>query len=112
MPKTSKGTNAPVPKIEIIRELSPEQGEELLRTVQARFEKNINRHKGLNWAEVQAKLVAHAAKLASLHAMESSGGEPDVVGYDKGTGEYIFYDCSEQSPNGRRSICYDGKAQE
>ena len=89
------------------KELSPEQREELLRALKARFEKNMNRHKGLEWAKVQAKLEANPEKLWSLSEMERTGGEPDVVGYDKKTGEYIFYDCSAESPNGRRSVCYD-----
>src|ERR1700720_1596548 len=90
--------------------LSPEQREELLRALKARFEKNMNRHKGLEWARVQAKLEANAEKLWSLNEMERTGGEPDVVGHDKKTDEYIFYDCSAESPNGRRSFCYDGEA--
>jgi hypothetical protein len=94
------------------KKLSPEQREELLGALKARFEKNMNRHKGLEWAKVQAKLEANAEKLWSLHEMERTGGEPDVVGYDKKTGEYIFYDCSEESPKGRRSICYDRAALE
>ena len=94
------------------KELSPEQREELLRAVKARFEKNMNRHEGLEWAKVQAKLEAHTEKLWSLHEMERTGGEPDVVGFDKETGEYIFYDCSAESPKGRRSLCYDGEALE
>jgi hypothetical protein len=110
--KSSKGSGRPIPRIEINLELSPEQGEELLKTLQVRFEKNMNRHKGLEWPKIQAKLEAHPEKLASLNAMESTGGEPDVVDYDKKTGEYIFYDCSAESPKGRRSICYDGEAQE
>ncbi len=89
------------------RELSPEQREELLRALKARFEKNMDRHKGLEWAGVQAKLEANAEKLWSLSEMERTGGEPDVVGYDKETDEYIFYDCSEESPKGRRNVCYD-----
>lgn len=93
-------------------ELSAEQRQELLRALKARFEKNMNRHKGLEWAKVQAKLETNIGKLWSLSEMERTGGEPDVVGYDKKSGEYVFYDCSEQSPKGRRSICYDGKAQE
>ena len=92
------------------KELSLEQREELLRTLKARFEKNMNRHKGLAWAEVQAKLEANAEKLWSLNEMERTGGEPDVVGHDKKTGEYIFYDCSAESPKGRRSLCYDREA--
>jgi len=90
--------------------LSPSQREELLRTLKARFDKNTNRHKGLAWPEVQAKLQANAEKLWSLNEMERTGGEPDVVGQDKKTGEYIFYDCSAESPKGRRSFCYDGEA--
>lgn len=111
MPKAPKGSNDPAPKIDTKKKMSPEQREALLETLKVRFEQNMNRHKGLKWAEVQVKLVASADKLASLNAMESTGGEPDVVAYDKKTGEYIFYDCSAQSPKGRRSICYDGEAQ-
>src|SRR5438270_2394850 len=92
------------------KELSPEQREKRLRALKARFDKNMNRHKGLEWAKVQAKLEANAEKLWSLHEMERTGGEPDVVGHDKKTGEYIFYDCSAESPKGRRSICYDREA--
>ena len=94
------------------RELSPERREGLLRALQSRFEKNMNRHKGLAWAEVQTKLEADAEKLWSLNEMERTGGEPDVVGHDKKTGEYIFYDCSAESPKGRRSLCYDRQALE
>ncbi|HEU0201908.1 MAG TPA: DUF4256 domain-containing protein [Burkholderiaceae bacterium] len=83
------------------------QREELLRTLEARFEKNMNRHKGLEWTEVRAKLEANTEKLWSLNEMERTGGEPDVVGHDKDTGEYIFCDCSAESPEGRRSVCYD-----
>jgi hypothetical protein len=89
------------------KKLSPEQLEELLRTLKARFEKNMNRHKGLEWAKLQAKLEANTEKLWSINEMERTGGEPDVVGYDKKTGEYIFYDCSAESPKGRRNVCYD-----
>src|SRR5262245_30956035 len=92
------------------KKLSPAQREELLKTLKARFEKNMNRHKGLEWAKVQAKLEANAEKLWSLNEMESTGGEPDVVGFDKKTGAYIFYDCAAESPKGRRSICYDRAA--
>ncbi|HXS00868.1 MAG TPA: DUF4256 domain-containing protein [Pyrinomonadaceae bacterium] len=92
--------------------LSAEQRNELLSTLKARFEKNMNRHKGLEWAKVQAKLEADAKKLWSLNEMERTGGEPDVVGYDKKTGEYFFYDCSAESPKGRRSVCYDAEALE
>ena len=94
------------------KELSPEQREELLRALKARFEKNMNRHKNLEWAKVQAKLEANTEKLWSLNEMERTGGEPDVVGHDKKTGEYIFYDCSAESPKGRRSLCYDREALE
>ena len=97
MPKTNK-------------KLSPDQREELLKTLKARFEKNMKRHKGLDWAKVQAKLEANAEKLWSLNEMERTGGAPDVVGQDKKTGEYIFNDCSAESPKGRRSICYDREA--
>jgi hypothetical protein len=90
--------------------MSPKQGEELLVTLKARFEKNMNRHKGLEWAKIQAKLQADPEKLRSLNEMETTGGEPDVVGQDKKTGEYIFYDCSAESPKGRRSLCYDREA--
>jgi len=92
--------------------LSAEQRTELLRTLKTRFEKNINRHQGLDWAKIQAKLEANNEKIGSLHAMESTGGEPDVVGDDKKTGEYIFYDCAAESPKGRRSVCYDREALE
>src|SRR3984893_12874884 len=94
------------------KDLSPEQRAELLRALKARFEKNMNRHKGLEWDKVQAKLEANPEKLWSLHEMERSDGEPDVVGHDKKTGEYIFYDCSAESPKGRRSVCYDREALE
>src|SRR6266550_6656983 len=94
------------------KKLSPEQREELLRALKVRFEKNMSRHKGLKWANVQAKLDAHTEKLWSLNEMEKTGGEPDVVGSDKKTGEYIFYDCSAESPKGRRSLCYDREALE
>ncbi len=94
------------------KKLSPEQTKELLKTLKTRFEKNMNRHKGIVWAKVQAKLEANAERLWSLDDMEATGGEPDVVGYDKKKEEYIFYDCSTESPKGRRSICYDHKALE
>src|SRR5437588_2183010 len=94
------------------KELPPEQREELLTTLKARFEKNMNRHKGLEWAKVQSKLEAHPEKLWSLNEMERTGGEPDVVGFDKKTGEYIFVDSSAESPKGRRSLCYDREALE
>ena len=91
---------------------SPEQREELLRALRARFEKNMDRHKGLEWAKVKAKLEAKTEKLWSLSEMERTGGEPDVVGRNRKTGEYIFFDCSAESPNGRRSVCYDREGQE
>jgi len=94
------------------KELSAEQRKELLGALKARFEKNMSRHKGLEWTQVQAKLEATAEKLWSLHEMERTGGEPDVVDHDKKTGECIFYDCSAESPKGRRNVCYDREAQE
>ena len=94
------------------KELSSKQSEDLLKMLKARFEKNMNRHKGFEWAKVQAKLEANPEKLWSLNEMESTGGEPDVVGHDKKMGEYIFYDCSAESPKGRRSVCYDQEALE
>jgi hypothetical protein len=110
--KSSKGSGGPIPKIEINMELTPEQGAELLKTLKDRFEKNMKRHNGLEWAKIQAKLEAQPEKLASLNAMESTGGEPDVLGYDEKTDEFIFYDCSAESPKGRRSLCYDREALE
>ncbi|CAN5569331.1 DUF4256 domain-containing protein [soil metagenome] len=94
------------------KELSSEQREELLSVLKMRFEKNMNRHQGLEWVKVEAKLEANTEKLWSLGEMERTGGEPDVVGFDKGAGEYIFYDCSAESPKGRRSLCYDREAWE
>jgi hypothetical protein len=94
------------------KELTPKQREELLRILEARFEKNIKRHKGIEWAKVQSKLEANTEKLWSLNEMERTGGEPDVVGYDKTTGKFIFFDCSAESPEGRRNLCYDREAQE
>jgi hypothetical protein len=99
MPKSIRG-----------EELSPQQRDELLLTFKTRFEKHRNRHKGVAWADVQARLEANPGKLWSLHRMERTGGEPDVVGHDEKTGEYIFYDCSAESPAGRRSLCYDREA--
>lgn len=92
------------------KDLSPEQHEKLLRVLKARFEKNMNRHPGLDWAQVEARLQANPGKLWSLNEMETTGGEPDVVGRDHQTGEYLFYDCTAESPKGRRSICYDREA--
>ena len=96
------------------KELSPEQREELIRALKARFEKNMIRHKGLEWAKLQSKLdpPAGGEKLWSLNEMERTGGEPDVVGHDRKTSEYIFYDCSAESPKGRRNVCYDREGQE
>jgi hypothetical protein len=94
------------------KKLPAEESAALLSTLKTRFEKNKNRHKGLDWDKVQAKLEAHPGKLWSLNEMEETGGEPDVTGYDKKTGEYIFCDCSAESPKGRRSVCYDRKAWE
>lgn len=94
------------------KELSPKQRDELLRLLKARFEKNMNRHQGLEWGKVKARLEAKSEKLWSLNEMERTGGEPDVVGHDTKTGEYIFFDCSAQSPAGRTSLCYDREALE
>ena len=94
----------------IKKQLSQKQREELLSALKDRFEKNMNRHKGLDWAKVQARLEANAEKLWSLKEMERTGGEPDVVGRDKKSGEYVFYDCSAESPKGRTSLCYDRAA--
>lgn len=94
------------------RELAPEQSRELLTLLKARFDKNINRHTGIEWSKVQEKLEANNDKLWSLYEMERTGGEPDVVSYDETTGEYVFYDCSAESPKGRRSVCYDNEALE
>ena len=98
--------------VETKKQLPPKQREELLGALKARFEKSMNRHKGLEWAKIQAKLEANTEKLWSLNEMERTGGEPDVVGHDKKTGKYIFYDCSAESPKGRRSFCYDCEALE
>jgi len=94
------------------KDLLPKQSEELLRVLKVRFEKNMNRHKGIEWAKVQARLEKNNQNLWSLNEMERTGGEPDVVGFDKKTGEYIYFDCSAESPKGRRSLCYDREALE
>ena len=94
------------------RKLSPEQREELLAVLKTRFEKNKHRHEAIDWTEVQARLEDNLGKLWSLHEMERTGGEPDVVGRNEATGEFIFVDCSTESPKGRRSVCYDGEARE
>ena len=109
--KSSKGGGKPIPKIKIDLDYSQKEGEELLKTLKDRFENNMHRHNGLDWSKIQSKLEDHPEKLASLYAMENTGGEPDVVDYNEKTGEYVFYDCSEESPEGRRSICYDAEAQ-
>lgn len=96
----------------IKKELSPKQREELFKTLVARFEKNMNRHKGLEWATVQTRLESNTEKLWSLYEMEKTGGEPDVIAYDKKSGAYIFFDCAAESPDGRRSVCYDQEALE
>jgi uncharacterized protein DUF4256 len=103
---------SPISGVETKKALSPAQREELLGALKARFEKNMNRHKGLEWAKVQTSLQSNVEKLWSLNEMERTGGEPDVVGQDSKTGEYVFYDCSAESPKGRRSICYDREALE
>ncbi|MBK7140742.1 MAG: DUF4256 domain-containing protein [bacterium] len=92
------------------KDLSPDQRNKLLNTLKSRFEKNMDRHQGLDWSKVEAKLRAHAEKLWSLNEMEQTGGEPDVVGFDKKSGEFIFYDCAPETPKGRRSLCYDRAA--
>lgn len=107
-----KGGGAPLAKIEISRTVSTEQSTNLLETLKTRFEENMDRHQGVDWVKVQAKLEGNTEKLSSLHAMESTGGEPDIVAYDEKTDDYIFYDCSAESPTGRRSICYDGEGQD
>jgi hypothetical protein len=94
------------------KELQPDQREALIRALKTRFDKNMNRHKGLEWSNLKAKLEDDSEKLWSLNEMERTGGEPDVVGYDSKTGEFIFYDCSAESPKGRRSVCYDNEGQE
>lgn len=109
--KGSKGSGKRIPRVKINLDVSAEQREELLETLKARFDDNKSRHKGLDWSDVLARLEARPEKLASLNAMESTGGEPDVVGYDKKTGEYIFYDCSAETPDGRKNICYDAEGQ-
>lgn len=101
-----------IPAVMNNKKLTPAQREELLGILKARFEKNMHRHKGLEWTQLQATLEAGAEKLWSLYEMERTGGEPDVVALDQATGEYLFVDCSAESPKGRRSVCYDGQAQE
>ena len=108
----SKGSGKPIPKVAVNRDVSPEQGEALLASLQSRFEKNMDRHTGIEWSDVRERVAARPEKLASLNAMETTGGEPDVIGYDAETGEYLFCDCSAQTPDGRRSICYDGAGEQ
>ena len=110
MPARTRGQG--VSQVESNKELSPKQRDELLTTLKARFAKHMNRHKGIEWAKVESRLAANTGTLWSLKEMEATGGEPDVVGQDKRTGEYIFFDCSAESPSGRRSVCYDGQALE
>ncbi len=98
--------------LETKKKLSAKERKDLLETLRTRFQKNMNRHKGLDWARLKARLESNSAKLSSLHMMETTGGEPDVVGQDKKTGEYIFFDCSAQTPSGRVSLCYDDDALE
>ena len=98
--------------MEKAKDMKPEQREEILKSLRSRFDKNMNRHQDLEWSEVQAKLEANLEKLWSLNEMERTGGEPDVVNYDQATGEYIFFDCSAESPGGRRNVCYDHEALE
>ncbi len=111
MPKNVKGSGKPIPKVEVNLDISSQQAKDLLVILHERFAKNMQRHQGLDWAKIQAKLEAQPEKLASLYAMESTGGEPDVVVFDAATGEYLFVDCAEQSPDGRRNICYDREAE-
>ncbi len=106
-PRLSKEKKTSMKGAATKKALSPEQREELLGTLKARFEKNMNRHKGLEWAKVSARLEANVERLWSLHEMEKTGGEPDVVGHDRKTGEYLFVDCSAETPKGRTSVCYD-----
>ncbi|MFA7566345.1 MAG: DUF4256 domain-containing protein [Alkalispirochaeta sp.] len=106
-----KGSGKPIPKVEFSLDPSAEERDHLLLTLQRRFEEHMDRHKGVEWHNVRARLENDPGKLSSLYAMERTGGEPDVVGYDEEADKYVFFDCSEQSPRGRRSICYDGEAQ-
>lgn len=107
-----KGNGKPIPQVEVKKDFSKSEREELLKTLKSRFEKNKTRHKGISWDEVQKRLEKNEEKIKSLLAMESTGGEPDVIGHDKKTGKIIFCDCSLESPQGRRSICYDKVGEE
>ena len=109
--KTSKGSGRPIPKVKISLDLLPEEREGLISTLKVRFDKHPSRHGGLEWSKIIAKLDTHPEKLPSLNAMESTGGEPDVIAHDKTTDEYLFIDCSAESPVGRRNICYDREAE-
>lgn len=106
--KSSKGSGRSIPTVTVNLTLPPEQSDVLLDTLQARFEQNMTRHPGLDWSKIRERLQANPKKLASLYAMERTGGEPDVVGDDAESGQVLFFDCAAQSPDGRRSICYDG----
>jgi len=112
MPTISKGSGKPIPKVEVNLDLSKKQAEELLKTLQLRFEQKMDRHPGLEWSKIQAKLEAHPEQLSSLSAMENTGGEPDVIGIDPKSGQYLYCDCAADSPAGRRSICYDGPGEQ
>lgn len=112
MPKFTKGSGKPIPKVKITRSITSNQAEELIKTLRSRFEGNMDRHKGLQWSQVEKKLKANPDKLISLNAMEETGGEPDVVGYDEKSDEYFFYDCSPETPSGRVNTCYDGKGEQ
>jgi hypothetical protein len=107
-----KGSGKPIPKVKVNLEATPQEREDLLQTLKDRFEANMHRHEGLDWSNIEARITKHPEKLASLFAMEDTGGEPDVVGVDEETGEFLFFDCSEQSPAGRRSISDEGSAQQ
>lgn len=110
--KASKGSGRPIPKVVVNLDISPIESAALLETLQQRFADNMSRHEGLEWSKIEAKLTAQPEKVSSLFAMESTGGEPDVVGFDADSGDYIFFDCSAETPTDRRSICYDGKGEQ
>jgi len=111
MPNNKKGNGKPIPKIEINLNINDQQAEDLMVVLSKRFAQNMFRHPDLEWETIQAKLEQQPHKQASLHAMENTGGQPDVIGYDQTSDVYLFVDCAEQSPEGRRKICYDGEAQ-
>lgn len=112
MPKIIKNKKPLASKFILVNKLSKQHQNELVKTLKSRYLENMNRHEGIDWSNIQAKLEKNPQKLVSLNAMDQTGGEPDVIDYDKKTGEYIFYDCCEQSPEGRRSLCYDRQALE